>query len=674
MKTELCILALLIAGLTVRGEEAAAVALPQGTPALVNGCFNAPDSKLSGWRLRSGNLGSFMITAPQEGSPDPVLTMKVTEANPKPWMMELHQSVKTTVEKGCTMYITFEYKMTKGYSFQFYWQVERAPWPKLLSMRLTTPENAWHRIRVAAPVHETYAPETTAFSFHLAEAPGILQLRNMYAVMVPNETNPETLETNETAVLGGDFYDREWREKVTNRMKQTRRAPVTVQVFKRRPKSGKSVNHPPAANAIVIMKQLSRPFEVGVSAPVGLLYPELLSRPEHQALQARLGEHAPAAAAFRSHVLGNPLFEVFTDLSMLGWRQYPQWGKDIEEKLLADLAAGHLSFRGGPLFDPLFSMMPEELRGQERATVSAALSAHIEETVKRLAGKTGGWAVVHDAIAHTEVYSYLGVDCLPQAFAAARRGDAAAKLLLSDSFALNAISEIPLQDLVELGTWLTQTAHAPVDGLLLDACMRRLDVGPQTLERRLDAIAGALPGMPIHIINLAVNMEKDDLQAEMLRDYLLLCYSHPQVASVSLGQLWTPAAELPALGYLNADYTPRRSWQMIQKLFTEEWMSAEELKTDAAGAVACTPFGGKYDIAVTLENMSRRFLLEIPEGKALDTFRGSLQGDGVYASYHPKKGFVINVYLDAGVNEHQQAKPTRHVLPQKKAAEDENQE
>ena len=591
------------------------VELPKGEEAMVNGCFNAPgDSRLLGWRLRSGGLGTFELTEPQDGSKEAVLTITAKQTDPKPWMMELHQSVGKRIEKGSTMYLTFEYKMTKGYSFQFYWQVEKAPWPKLLSLRLTTPENAWRRIRVAAPVHETYLPDQTAFSFHLAEAKGILQLREMYAVIVPNDYNPEELETNETAVLGGDFYDRVWRTQVTEDMRNTRCVPLKINAYKLRPNAPNSKNHPPAKEAVVILKQTSRPFVVGITAQTPLLCPELLKRPELQKLSRRIGNRADLLASYHGHVFGNPMFSRLTVLDAMVWRNYLAWGKDAIGKLLQDCGDAGMGFCVGSLYIPVFSTMPTELKGQPHAVVNEKLLSHIEQMTQQHEGRITDWIVIHNAISNSEVYDYIGVDSLPQAFQAARRGDDKASLFMSDSNALSAISEVPLQDLVEFAVWMRDSAGVKIDGLVLDSCMRRLDVGPQTLEKRLHAIHGSLPDVPIHIVNLAINMPKEEFQADMLKDYMLLFYAQDYVKSVSLGELWSPAADIPAMGYLRDDFTPKRSYQMVQKLLSEDWMGNEDLKTDATGQAECTLFGGDYEVTVACGNLKKSFNLTVPEG------------------------------------------------------------
>ena len=646
------------------GEAAVApgIALPAGESALVNGRFNAPGSKLSGWRLRAGGLGTFMMSEPQEGSPDPVLTVTVKASHPKPWMMELHQGIGKTVEKGCTMYITFEYKMTKGYSFQFYWQVEKAPWPKLLSLRLTSPENEWHRIRVAAPVHETYMPDMTSFSFHLAEAPGVLQLRSMYAVLVPNDYNPETLETNETAVLGGDFYDREWREKVTQQMQRIRKVPVELHVQRVRPGSKHQLA---AGEAVVMMRQTARPFAFGVTVGAPLLYPELLRQEAFAGLRQRLAGQEASLQAYRSQVLGNPLFSRVNCLGAMTWESHRQWGSLIEERLVKDVAESGKRLTCGYLYYPTYASLPSECRQMGRKELNDALLSRIEETSRRLSGKVSSWAVVHEAIRETEVYGAIGVDSLPQAFAAARRGDGKARLLLSDSQALSSISEVPLQDLIELGTWLTQTAGVQVDGVLLDACMRRLDVGPQTLEKRLNALSAALPGIPLHIVNLSVNMEKEELQSEMLRDYLLLFYATPQVASVSLGELWSLSAEMPSLGYLKDDLTPKRSYLMFQRLLTEDWIGQAELKTNAEGQASCELFGGEYEVKVAYHSQTRTYRLSVPDGHEMLAYQEPVKGEGYTMRVLPRRGLVLTLYLPESPKP---AKPAAKPVPAKPEA------
>jgi hypothetical protein len=182
--------------------------LPPGQEVARNGTFNDPASALEFWQPRAGGLGTFKVIKGKEEGAIGILNIRVTDTSPKPWNMELLQRIDTEVEKATTMYISFEYKISPGYSFNFYWQEERSPWPKLLSLHVESPTEKWQRVQMAAPVHQTFQPQTTAFSFHLAENVGILQLRNFSAIMVPAGVNPETLVTTSTQSLAATSMTR----------------------------------------------------------------------------------------------------------------------------------------------------------------------------------------------------------------------------------------------------------------------------------------------------------------------------------------------------------------------------------------------------------------------------------------------------------------------------------
>ena len=206
-KSLICLLWMSACALLVAQQPAA----PNWTQAIENGDFSAAEN-MAGWAMRGEQLGAFQLVKPQDDGALPILAITVEKTSARAWTMELWQSIKKPVPKGSTMYISFDYKMSPGYSFQFYWQQETEPWPKLLSLRLTEPSENWRTVRVSVPVHTEFAAEKTAISFHLAEKIGVLQLRKISAMIVPADVDPETLETNVTAVLGGDFHDNEWRE------------------------------------------------------------------------------------------------------------------------------------------------------------------------------------------------------------------------------------------------------------------------------------------------------------------------------------------------------------------------------------------------------------------------------------------------------------------------------
>ncbi|NMA45160.1 MAG: hypothetical protein GX945_01220, partial [Lentisphaerae bacterium] len=235
------VLVLSLAAPPLSAQEEELPPLPRGQQLMRNAGFDNEAGGLALWSPRGGGLGTFSVIKAKEEGEVNSLRIKVNQTSPRPWTMELLQKVEYVVEKGSTVYVSFEYKITEGYSFNFYWQQEVPPWPKLLSLHVTSPVDSWHEVRMAVPVHQTLQPGQTAFSIHLAENTGVLELRRLSAVMLPPEVNPETLTTNVAPVLGGDFYDKDWRAIQEERLIKVRQVPVTVSVQK----GGKKL---PAAN------------------------------------------------------------------------------------------------------------------------------------------------------------------------------------------------------------------------------------------------------------------------------------------------------------------------------------------------------------------------------------------------------------------------------------------
>ncbi len=564
--------------------------LPPGQEVARNGTFNDPASALEFWQQRAGGLGTFKVTKGQEEGAIGILNIRVTETSPKPWNMELLQRVDVEVEKATTMYISFEYKISPGYSFNFYWQEERSPWPKLLSLHVESPTETWQRVQMAAPVHQTFQPQTTAFSFHLAENVGILQLRNFSAIMVPAEVNPETLVTNVNPVLGGDFYDKDWRGIVSARLEKIRRFPLTVEVTRKGRKIG---------DADIAVRQTSRPFRFGVEASAALLAPAALAAPEIADFAARVKPHAAGFERYRDLILNTPQFEFVTFYDAMVWRDYAAWGQKIDAEVLAAAKAAARPVRGHALFIPAYKFAPNACRNLNRDALNKALLDHVSQICTRHKGAVAEWNTVHGAIEYFEIYNFIGVDCISQVFAAARAADPAASLLLSDIQALSALSDVPLRDTLELAEWLQQSG-VQVDGVVLGANLKRLDVGPQSMEKRLDQLSARVKA-PIHIANFAVNADSDEIQASMVRDYLLLFYSHPAVVSVSFAEPWAPAILNPRMAFYSDDFTPRPATEAIFKLLDEEWRTVADLKTDGTGAApTIDAFIGVYEMTVTI--------------------------------------------------------------------------
>lgn len=576
--------------------------VPQGQQLLRNAGFDDEAGGLVLWSPRSGGLGTFAVVKGKEEDEVNSLRIKVNQTSPRPWTMELLQKVETVVEKGSTVYVSFEYKITEGYSFNFYWQQEVSPWPKLLSLHVTSPVDSWHEVRMTVPVHQTFQPGQTAFSFHLAENTGVLELRRLSAVMLPPDVNPETLVTNAAPVLGGDFYDKDWRAIQEARLIKVRQVPVTVTLQK----GGKKL-----PGASVSLRQTDRPFRFGVEASMALLAPEVLSKPALAELARQVKEQRAELPKYREWVFQKGgLFQFITFYDGLIWRDNSVWGKEVDSALVAAAREAGLTVRGHALYIPAYNYAPVNCRNMDREALTNALTSHIRSLAEKHKEGVAEWSVLHGGINYFEIYDYIGVESMSRAFQIARKAAPGAKLMVSDTQSLTALSEVPMSDTIELVDWLSQ-GGTKVDGIVLSATLKRLDVGPQSMEKRLDQISSRL-SLPIHIAGLSLNTDDEQRQADMLRDYLLLFFSHPAVASVSIAEQWAPALLNSNMAYIDADFSVRAPGAMLVKLLSEEWLTKADLVTGEDGTVALDAFVGSYEVIANADGKDIKAAIVVP--------------------------------------------------------------
>ena len=598
-----------------------------------NGMFNDKASKTAFWSLRTGGLGVAMVSPAQEAGSSNILTINVKDISPKPWDFELLQRFETEIPKGTVVYVSFDYKISDGYSFNFYWQEEHAPWPKLLSLHIDSPVDTWQRVQMAVPVHESFGANATAFSFHLAEKIGTCELRNISAVVLPPGTNPETLSTNITPVLGGDFYDKDWRALATARMKQNQQVPVTFKVVRK---------GAPVPDVTISLNQLSRSFQFGVETIFPVFSADAMKARENDALRKRLAASADAIPKYKQLLLDKKLFSFITFTDGFIWRDYELWGKKVDTQIINDALAAGFAVRGHALFVPSFMFAPVPCRKMDNEKLSAAVMKHVNELAAKHKGKIAQWDVLHGATDYSEISNKIGVDSLLSVYSAVAKEDPSAELLVSDLRSLSALSDVTLKDSVELADWLIQSG-CKVSGIVLGANMKRLDVAPQAMERRLNMVAARL-NVPIHIANFAVNNESDEFQAATIRDYMLLFFSHPNVKSVSFAEGWAPLLLNPKMAFFHDDLTPRPAADVVRKLITEEWVTNAMIKTGQNGTATYTPFRGVYEISLSnAKGLSKKIQLDLNQ---------LVRGDATPVKFEDgnakttKDGMFITLYVD----------------------------
>ncbi len=526
-----------------------------------NGGFQVEDGTFEPWRARGGGLGTITVK-------DGVLTARVSKLSERPWIMELHQMVVPEVPLGALAVVSFEYNVSPGYSFNFYWQVESPPWPKLLSMHLDK-SGGWQSVKMAVPIHDKLEGKSTALSFHLGGRVGTLELRNMSMILLPPGTSPDSVDTNVLPVLGGDFYDNDWRNKARSRLRDLRSVNYTLQW---------------KPDSEVRIRQVKRPFSFGVECPASLV----------TGINVAKGLDAAMLPAYRKAVFDRALFDSVTFSDGLVWRDYAAWGNKAAAKAVNEAHAAGLSVRGHALLIPAYMFAPVNCRRMKMPELDEALRKHVAE--KAAIKGIDEWNVLHGVMDYQEIYNLLGVEILTDCFSTAEKHAPGARLYISDVNALCALSDVSLRDTVEFAKWLKQEGKK-LDGIVLGVTVNRPDVAPQSMEKRLDYVHKEL-GLPIYIAGFAVNADSEARQEAMLMDYLTLFFSHPAVHGVSFGELWASARLNPRMGLFGADMKEKPAGAAVRRMLTKEWRTDMTVRTDSSGKVSFRAFLGDYEFVL----------------------------------------------------------------------------
>ena len=568
--------------------NAAPTDMPDGRVVIRNGRFRDDAERATHWVTRdSGELAAFALLPADTEDGSAVLKVRVREASSRPWTVELRQPIAEPLAKGEVLYITFEYNLTPGYAFHCYWQQDSSPWDKFLSVRLSQPAGAWETCAMAARVHSDLPSRGTSLSLHLAEKSGRLELRNFTALVFPDTINPDSLPLRGDPVFGGDYYDKTWRQRAEARLQTVRTAPLKVTVTRA---------DTPVPEAVVTVRQTARTFAFGTEVGAPFFHANALDLPALAAVRERLAGYEPRLEAYRTRILDRGLFSVVALREALTWRQNTEWGDNIAADVVDEFIQHGMQIRAQSLFCPAFRFAPPACRQMDAAQLRQALLDYVRSQAEKYRGRIAYWDVLHAPLTYEEMYNVMGESSLVDVFKTAAATAPEAKLLLSDDVCLLSPDPGRVDVSLKLIGWL-RAAGARIDGLALRASLQRPYIAPQAVENRISRIAEAT-NLPIFISGLEVESPREQIQADRLRDLLLLFYSHPAVSQVTLAGLWE-IDMISAKGALfDRNFAIKPAGKVFEELLTEQWWTNATAKTDANGTLTTAAFLGSHDISV----------------------------------------------------------------------------
>lgn len=277
------------------------------------------------------------------------------------------------------------------------------------------------------------------------------------------------------------------------------------------------------------------------------------------------------------------------------------------DKAVQWLLDHHIRIRGHNLVWPSWRWLPAELQQYKNdpEKLRQITAEHITQVVSHFKGKCFQWDVVNEPYSNHDLTDILGRDAINQWYWLARKADPSCKLYMNDFGILgtdtaheNAFFDI-LKAMRDLG--------GPIDGIGIQSHFGEVLPAPEHILKTFDRFSKL--GLPIESTELSLNLDDQQLQADYMRDYLIACYSHPDVKGVMLWGFWETAAKYwrPKAAMYTTDWSLKPEGKVWIDLVHHQWTTNVHERTNPAGQTRIRGFFGDYEITVTQNGQSHSF-------------------------------------------------------------------
>jgi endo-1,4-beta-xylanase len=501
---------------------------------------------------------------------------RVTGLKPleQPYLAQLSASSKTVIAKGDIMLVQFWAHAVGGAArTEFVFEQNGEPWDKSVGFELRL-EPEWTFYSVPFKASQDFAVGGAGARFRLGYAGQTFEVGGFALKNFQKSRAIKDLPFN-----GFDYAGREpdaaWRTAANARIDQLRKADLRVKVVDQ--------NGDPVPNAQVRVAMARHAFGFGSAVDAKMF----------------LGESADSRT-YRETILGR-----FNRVVLENDLKWPVWEccrrKEALEALKT-LRKNGLQVRGHNLLWPCREdyCLPEDLskmlKENDVAGARARIDRHFQDILKATRGRLVDWDVINEPSVNKRLAKVLGEDEMAAWFKRAHQLDPAARLFVNDYGNLGECCGYEIEfkrivkRLLELG--------APVDGLGLQAHFGYTVTPPDELFKRLTDLAQF--GLPLEITELDINTANEAMQADYLRDFMTLAFSHPAVSGILMWGFWEGQHWLPDAALWRKDWSLKPNGKAWTDLVNKTWWTDVTGQADSSGGYETRGFLGKYTLSASL--------------------------------------------------------------------------
>ena len=254
---------------------------------------------------------------------------------------------------------------------------------------------------------------------------------------------------------------------------------------------------------------------------------------------------------------------------------------------------GHLmwpSRRWSPEYLQEHEDQPEKMRAEYLSAVREALEATKPFGVAE-------WTVVNEPYGQGDLLPIMGRGVMLETFRLAEQIQPEAHRLLNETLILSNAGETRLnQEALDDNLRFLLDNDAPVQGLGLQGHFGSRLTPPSRVYELLEHYAAF--GLPISITEFDIDIGDEQAQADYLRDFYTVAFSHPAVHGIVSWGFWAEEIWKDQAAWYRKDWTPKPVAEAYRDLVLGEWWTDEVILTDADGRATVDGFHGTYRVSL----------------------------------------------------------------------------
>ncbi len=478
------------------------------------------------------------------------------------------------------------------------------------SVSLTVNANsAWQHFFIPFAVDGNYSAGNLGFKFGFGATvrPQILEMGGVEALWYGTSLTVQDLPRTSFQYNGRDA-DASWRLEAADRIDEYRKSRYVVRAVD-------PAGQPVAGTKLRVRLQ-RHAFEFGTAM-----------------VASRIMDSAGTAnATYREKIL-----ELFNSGTLENDTKWPpwdgEWGDSFNQtQTIAALQwtqANDLTMRGHVLVWPSIRNLPNWIAPLVQSadpSVPGRVLTHFEDVMSKTDGYFTDWDVMNEPYDNFDLMETYGYDLMAEWFKKARELDATAGLFVNDYGILSGGGlNTTKQDAYEATIQRIIDDGGPITGIGFQGHFSGSPTGIPRVWEILDRYATAFPDLDFRITEFDIGGDDTALQADYLRDFYTIAFSHPKMLGIQAWGFWEEAHWRPESAFYATDWTERPLGTAYRELVLGEWRTNDLRTTAPDGRFAGRGFLGSYVVEDEEGNVLGTFDLSADETATVEVTVGAAQ-------------------------------------------------